>query len=323
MLLYTFLFFQTILLFVYFKDSKTDENFAFKRFFPNKLTYSASIFASIILADNFNATYQIYCIPVLWVKVLLSFLLFILVAYPYLPETEKWQHFKCSYWGFMVFVALYLILFAGISEFLFLSIVFGIIFLAAWGISYKGNEITQSRKFIALKYITWCAYLPFLILWLAFNSTFKQNNLSKDANIFWPSYQEHIKNIHKFFWIGLLIPLFLCIFSTYKINKTVDDLALNPELTIEKYISNPIDKYYLELTLGSGLIYHTESVIGIDGWRSPFHDPILGFACMFLFNKKEYFSWQNFKKRGLYEKAFPDNQIDYECRCAEKERIFE
>jgi hypothetical protein len=322
MLLYTYLFFQTILLIVYFKDSKTDENFDFKRYFPNKLTYSVSIFASIILAINFNATYQIYCIPVLWVKTLLSILLFILVAYPYLPETQKWQQFKCVYWGFMVFVALYLIIFANIG-FFYLTIFKGIVFLAAWGFSYNGNEITKSRKFTALKYVIWSAYLPFLILWLAFTATFKQNNVAKDSNDFWPSYQNHIKSIHKFFWIGLLIPLIICVFSTYKINKTVEDLEANSALTIEKYNSNPIDRYYLELTLGSGIIYHTESMIGIDGWRSPFHDPILGFTCMFLESKNDYFSWTNFKKHDLYKKAFPGRQLIYECRCAEKERIFE
>ena len=91
--------------------------------------------------------------------------------------------------------------------------------------------------------------------------------------------------------------------------------------TTELLTENKIDNYLTELILGAHWKYHTKICI-YDGWRPPFHDPVLGFAQPFLYYGEQFnYELSMTNRVNLYEKIFPENNRTFDCKCAKNERL--
>jgi hypothetical protein len=127
------------------------------------------------------------------------------------------------------------------------------------------------------------------------------------------------------FFLTLTVIALIFGFATYKVSSVISYLDKPPQAVVDKFTGNPIDCYFLERTLGIQIKYYTDQLMGIDGWRAPFHDPLLGFAMMFQSDDiRRGLNWyENNERREMYKLAFPNQSLDTECKCAQKEVIFE
>ncbi len=132
------------------------------------------------------------------------------------------------------------------------------------------------------------------------------------------------KPFYKLSLITLPVLIFLFgIFLTIRMNKIIEaiDNSKDKVATLELITENKIDNYLTELILGAHWKYHTKICL-YDGWRPPFHDPVLGFAQPFLYYGEQFNYELSMPNRVyLYEKIFPENNRTFDCKCAENERL--
>jgi hypothetical protein len=102
--------------------------------------------------------------------------------------------------------------------------------------------------------------------------------------------------------------------------------------TLSELSKNPINRYLIELILGSHWKYHTELCVVYDGWRPPFHDPVLVISNALLFPNQTFakgtklFFMPNIAPKDtnnflLYKQLYPENPTSFYCRCGIDERL--
>lgn len=112
---------------------------------------------------------------------------------------------------------------------------------------------------------------------------------------------------------------------SFRINQLVNEIktSSNDSVELMKMIENPIDRFLTELILGAHWKYHTELCL-YDGWRPPYHDPILVSANKILNPFSKFYQGTDLENANkLYRKLFPSNQTTFDCECAKNERLYD
>jgi len=272
------------------------------KIFQNNLHFIISATGAVVVSIFYNIDYQIFCNPINWTKwfLICSWCSFGLVL------ILKKVHFARSFiFGLISFIAIYTILFGGF-EYLGFILINSIIIIPFYLIALYFNKKTKSRKFDFLNFYGIVILLPYLILYFIFSQ---------------------IKNTNKTFKLLLITPsILILIFSGFtayrltKINSKIIETNYN-YVSVEKLKHNFTDKYLLERTLGVHWKYHTKICL-YDGWRPPFHDPILimsrNISSIFTAN---YEISPEFKKgKEMYKYVFPENLTEFNCKCGKHER---
>jgi hypothetical protein len=130
------------------------------------------------------------------------------------------------------------------------------------------------------------------------------------------------------------IAVFVALALTYQVKTIFKKVELSTDYQAEllELNKNPINHFLIELILGAHWKYHTELCIEFDGWRPPFHDPILIISNKILFpyehfghNTKLAFNplpySEHINNFSIYKNIYPDNKTSFTCRCGIDERI--
>ncbi len=136
-----------------------------------------------------------------------------------------------------------------------------------------------------------------------------------------------IKNTTKIIKLLFIVPsiliLLFSVFTSYRLTKINSEIIkANYDLaTIDKIKNISTDRYLLELSLGAHWKYHTRICL-YDGWRPPYHDPILVISrnISMIFSDSYEISSGFRKGKEMYKYAFPNNLIEFDCRCGKHER---
>lgn len=272
--------------------------------FPSRLHYSLYLIGAIFVGFFFNRDFQLFCIPVEWTKILL------IVYSSYLIGSSLFKKLfgeiiNQIILGAGLFISVYIILF-GSYEYLIWSAIQLIVIIPIYFLSRFLNKKYNTRFFDSLNFYGATIFLPYVI-------------------IVWTFWQVLDKKLFHKFSLAILPMIFLLIgFSlTFRMKRIISEInrAEDKVVKVESMLNNQTDKYLTELILGAHWKYHTEICL-YDGWRPPFHDPILGFAKPFLYLRDQFNYEISLPERtDLYKKIFPENQINFDCKCAKYERL--
>lgn len=272
--------------------------------FPSKLHFSLYLVAAIAIGYCFNGDYQLFCIPVLWTKIVLVIYSLFLVSTLVLKNIFG-EIIKQLMLGAGLFISLYIIFFGSIEYWIW-SFIQNIFIVPVYFLSKFLNTRYHTRFFDAFNLFGVSVFLPYIILIWTIGQVLNK------------------KLIHKISLGAIpVVCLLIGITLTFRINMIISEIdkADNKQEKIESLLNNDVDKYLTELILGAHWKYHTKICL-YDGWRPPFHDPVLGFAQQFLYTGKQFHNEMGLSERiDLYIKVFPENDIDFDCRCAKNERL--
>jgi len=272
--------------------------------FSSELNFSVLILGSVILGYLFNKDYQLFCVPVNWTKITL------LIYSIYLIGNWVFRKFTGGILnqlilGIGLFISFYIIGF-GSTEYLIWSSIHLIVIVPIYFLTRYLNKKFNTRFFDFLNLFGVTVLLPYII-------------------ISWTIWQVWDKRLlYKITLMVLPVTIFLTgIFFTIRMNKIIETINNSTEMvtTTELLTENKIDNYLTELILGAHWKYHTKICI-YDGWRPPFHDPVLGFAQPFLYYGEQFnYELSMTNRVNLYEKIFPENNRTFDCNCAKNERL--
>lgn len=273
--------------------------------FSSKIHFALYFICAVVVGYFFNKDYQLFCIPVMWTKILLLVYSAYLV-FQWIFKNVLSEAINQIILGAGLYITLYIILFGSI-EYLIWAGVQLLFIIPIFFISKFLNKKYKTRIFDVLNFYGATILLPYIIMiWTIWQGLGK-------------------KRVHKF---SLLILPFLFILIglslTFRMNMLISEINKeeNKVLKIETLIKNPTDKYLIELILGAHWKYHTVLCL-YDGWRPPFHDPILSIPQLLIpFPKHFYYDKISLPERvKLYKKAFPENKRNFVCKCAKNERL--
>jgi len=272
--------------------------------FPSKIHFIIYLTGAITIGYFFNSDYQLFCIPVKWTKILLITYSFYLIG-NWIFKKFIGETLNQIILGAGLFISIYIILF-GSTEYLIWSAIPMIIIVPIYFLSRFLNKRFKTRFFDSLNFYGATILLPYIVI----------------AWIIWQAWDKRLMNK-----ISLaILPLVFSVFGivlTIRINSIIDEIANsnNKYVTTKIIISNTVDKYLTELILGAHWKYHTKICL-YDGWRPPFHDPILGFAQPILYFGEQFNYEMSMPDRvDLYKRIFPDNRTKFDCKCAKNERL--
>lgn len=293
-----------LLLFIAFwllRNKNTTNNFLIPL---TPLHFSLLVFAALMNGIFFNKTYQIYCIPVTWASTTLGIYFSYLVLHPFFSKFQQ-SIFHPIILGMGLLIATYLIAFGHIPYLIYLAGNALIILPLSYFIRFL-NKRFQSNAFNAFHLLFLSIALPYFIIYWTIRQVLGKSRKHQLAL--------------------LVMPILFCcsgLFLSYNINQVITKIeqSENKIVSLQTHLTNPIHQYATELTLGAHWKYHTRICI-YDGWRPPFHDPVLGFAKIVLYQQHDFHTQMKLAERKqLYQVIFPNNPINFHCQCAIKERI--
>lgn len=289
--------FAVALAFILYRPTKKDPRFA--PLFPSYFHYSISLLAALVVGVLYNADYQVYCHPVGWVKWVFGGLVIWLLVRPLLP-VNNWFCLALS--GFSACVALYLLVFGSV-ELIGFMVMNGMVFLPL-AVLGRLMRIRKKMPFEFLYFFGLTASLPY---WLLYASLPRLSCLrGRD-------------------WAALLsFPVLIFCFSagvSFRMDQILQTLESPDDRTtnLEEFTSNTIDRYLLERMLGAHWKYHTRICL-YDGWRPPFHDPVLVMGRTMSGSWAGLSRFTNSGNLALYQQAFPEHSLQFDCKCAKYER---
>lgn len=306
---YTYFFIaQAIVLWVYYVIDGKKDTFELNKFFRSKTHFLTMNTAVIVTCCYFNIRRQLFCIPVPWTLLILGLFCICFLALPFANKNSKIFPFISFFSGLGFFIALYILFFGGFAYLIFtafnLIIAFGLFFPLIWLLKKRFDK----NYLNALWYYVLFVFAPFFLIWQLLL-------LLKTLNT----------RFHKTLYISSsFVVLIISLVFVYQMNFIFKKVASskNVESELQTLNKNPVNNYLTELILGAHWKYHTE-FCEYDGWRPPFHDPVL------VISNKVLFPYQHFAKGttlyynlDLYKKLYPDNPTKFNCRCGMKERIF-
>lgn len=272
------------------KQNWTSDKYAL---FENKYIYSIVIGAALFVGINYNLDYQLFCNPVKWTFGILIPVLTWLILFPHLLHLKFLNGFNSLLYGFSLSVLGYILLF-GRGPYLIMLAVVSIVGVPLFLYSKK-LKLQQNR---------------FLFDWINFYA----------LTFFAPLYLFYLliskfKEFNKFLALIPIIGILLfSLYSSIKMNE-YESLIMKSQLNEHKIAAiktSPLNTYYLELVLGLHWKYHTRMAV-VDGWRPPFHDPIVGMRFN-LFSSSKHNSY--FILKEWYKYVFPERETAFECKCA-------
>lgn len=302
-----FVILQSFVLLAYIAlHKKTDSNIlAF--LFPSKIHFVISNSSIFLLCILYNSDRQLFCNPVLWTIVILTIFCISFFLLPFINKNSKSFQATILLSGFGFFISIYLLLFARWEYLIFVGFNIPIILASHFLIRYLKRRFKRNI-FDAFYFYSAVILMPFFLI-------FQLLLIYKPLKI---------KNSLLFITLPILT---VCIFTiaSFRISYLTNVIKENFEnkVEIQSLIDNPIDKYLTELIRGAHWKYHTQLCL-LDGWRPPFHDPILVAANKILYPFSTFYYGLSLPQtHGLYNELFPKNKRDLNCKCAKNERLFD
>ncbi len=298
-----------ILLFYFIKRKQVNTKYGL---FPSKAHFLIGNTAILLTCILYNIEHQLFCNPVIWTSIILLIFSILFLATPFINPKSKFWSLIPFITGLGIFIAIYIILFSR-YEYLFLVVVclpFAIIFHL---IIKMLNKNLSTTFFDAFYFYPAFILSPYLLLYQL-----------------WQIQKTYFNKIQKVICFSTpILVLFIGLIFTYRIKTIIDKITISSNKTTElkAIINNPIDYYLTELILGAHWKYHTELCL-YDGYRPPFHDPILVIANKVLYPYSLFYTLNNDKDNlpntiALYKTIFPEKSTDFKCRCAQKDKLFD
>ncbi len=301
---------QVIILVIYYLSRKKTDEFELNKFFQSKMQFLIMNLGVIATCIYLNIQRQLFCIPVVWTSILLALFCISFILFPFINKNSKIFTFITAFAGLGFFISIYIILFGRQEYLIYLGVNF-VLTIPIIFIIWILKKITKQSYYNALWFYFAFTFAPYFIIFqliLMFRAlrTKTQKAIYISSSIF-----------------VLLIGLFLTIQmnTIFKKISTTDNI----ELELKTLNKNPINSYLTELILGAHWKYHTE-LCNYDGWRPPYHDPVLVIANKILFPYEHFGHGTNipvFYDKTLYKKLYPENATKFNCRCAVNERLLD
>lgn len=301
-----FVVFQVVILLVYVLRRQSEEHL-FSKLFPTRAHFVVSNLAIVLLAVIYNTERQLFCHPVNWATILLVLSFLSLLIVPFVNLKNQLTSIIVVFNGVGVFISFYLILFARGEYLIFLffnlPIILGLHFLIKYLNKRFGTNLFNAFYFYPAVLLT-----PFLLLyesWLLFKSL--------------TNFQSRI------FIAPPIIVFVIMIVLAIRIDYLVGEIKKihNDSQKVMSLINNPVDRYLTELILGAHWKYHTQLCL-YDGWRPPYHDPVLVSANKLLHPFSLFDQGVEMESAiDLYKKLYPENKTKFDCRCAKNEWLFD
>ena len=250
---------QTIIIVIYFLYRERKDDFELSCFFQSKIHYLIMNIVIILTCCYLNIFRQLFCIPVPWTLLILGLFCINFLIFPFINKKNKLFLFISIFVGLGFFIAIYIILF-GREEYAIFAICNLIITLIIWSIILFFNKLLKNKVANALWFYGAFSLAPyFLILQLIIMYKSLLTTLQK-----------------RVFILSSILVLIISLLLTFQMKRIFDrvNIAENPESELRLLNKNPINNYLTELILGAHWKYHTE-LSCYDGWRPPFHNPIL------------------------------------------------
>jgi hypothetical protein len=252
----------------------------------------------------YNHEQQIFCRPVPWATTVIIIFCVSFLILPFLTRQTILLKIISAFCGLGFFIAIYLLLFARQEYLIFVAFNIPIILILYFLLRFAKRKF-KTNVFDAFYLYPAIVLTPFLLL---FQLWLMLKNLET-------------KTQKRLFIATPILTLIIALLLTFQINNILNRFnnATDKEKELKEIVKNPINNYLTELILGAHWKYHTELCL-YDGWRPPFHDPILVIANKILFP----FSMFD-QKAGLpvksqyYNKIYPDNPMEFDCKCAERQ----
>lgn len=303
-----FLLAQTIILVIYYLNRHRHDDFELKRIFQSKVHFLTMNLGVILTCCYLNIQRQLFCIPVPWTLVLLGLFCICFLTFPFMSKDAKIFKFVCAFTGLGFFIAIYIVVF-GRHEYAIFAAANLIVTLLIWPIVRLLNKLFKNKTANALWFYGAFTLAPYFLVWqLVVMYKSLTNAIQRRVFIF-----------SSFFvlTIGLLLTLQM---------KRIFDKASesnNLEKDLQALNRNPVNAYLTELALGAHWKYHTE-LCCYDGWRPPFHDPVLVISNKILFPFNHFArDTKLYQARDLYQRLYPDKPRYFNCRCAIRERLWD
>ncbi|MGZ3884931.1 MAG: hypothetical protein ACXVPD_12300, partial [Bacteroidia bacterium] len=284
------------------------DDFALTKIFQSKTHFLTLNLGVVVTCCYLNACRQLFCVPVSWTLIILGLFCICFLIFPFSNKNSRAFSFVSAFAGVGFFIAAYIILF-GRQEYVIFIIANIVVILIIWPIIVLLNKVFDNKVGNALWFYGAFILTPyFLILQLVLLYKSLVTPLQKKAFIF-----------------SSVLILCLGLTLTFQVKRIFDKVgaSADPEVELRSLIKNPVNNYLTELILGAHWKYHTE-LCCYDGWRPPFHDPVL------VISNKVLFPFSHFGKdtrlyynTDLYKKLYPGNPTDFSCRCAIRERLWD
>lgn len=298
---------QAIVILTYYFKRRERERHPFSKLFPTKVHFVIGNLSIFVACYLYNTERQLFCNPVPWTTVLLLLFIFSFLSYPFFKDKKVVSSILALFGGLGIFVSVYITLFARWEYLVFLAFNIPVILIFHFTIRFLKRRFS-SNVFDALYFYPAVILTPFFLLyqlWLTFNSLTKSQK--------------------KIFGLAPALTLITLVFLSFRTSQLVDVIrdSRSDSTELLRLTENPIDKYLTELILGAHWKYHTELCL-YDGWRPPFHDPVLVSASKILnpFSKFDQGTALP-EAKELYKELYPESQTNFVCRCAKNERLFD
>ncbi len=302
-----FLAIQAIVVIVFYLKRKVRESFELSRIFSTRIHFLFINLSVFILCYWYNTERQLFCNPVPWAATLIILFCGAFLLFPFVPKNSKLRFPVILITGLGLFMVPYFLLFARQEYLIFLLLNIPIFLIIHFLVKYVNRKF-ETNVFSSLYFYPAVVLTPFLLAYQLF--------------LFVKSLRPRQK------WLFAFAPalcLVIVIVTTVKIHKIIHRIE-NMDTNIDKPIletGNVFERYLAELTLGAHWKYHTELVL-VDGWRPPYHDPILVCANKILNPFSKFDQGTDLENATmLYKSTFPENRTEFSCKCATHERLFD
>lgn len=303
-----FLLLQLLVLLTYFFKRKDSEDHTFSKLFPTKIHFLLVNLSVFVVCYLYNSERQLFCNPVPWATILILLFIVSFLTYPFIKENKTITSLMAFLSGLGVFMSIYLVLFARWEYLIFLAFNIPVILILHFLIRFIKRKF-DSNFFDAFYFYPAIILTPFFLLYQL-----------------WIEFKTLANSQKRFFFIAPALTLTIMVFLSFRISHLVNEIKASNETNNSELLTlteNPIDKYLTELILGAHWKYHTELCL-YDGWRPPYHDPVLVSANKILSPLSKFDQGTTLPRANeLYKQFFPDKETTFDCRCAKNERLFD
>ncbi len=301
---------QSIILLAYYLLRNKFETFALNSIFQSRSHFLVMNLGVIITCCYLNIQRQLFCIPVPWTMALLVLFCISFLSFPFVNKNAKLFPIVAAFAGLGFFISVYIILFGRHEYLLFIAsnfvaaIIIRLITLG-FNIAFKGKVINALWFYAAFVLTPYFLIYQLVLLFKSLQTTF----------------------LRRCFILSSVACLFVGLILSVQIHRILKRIAAsdNIEAELRAINTNPVNNYLVELIIGAHWKYHTD-LCNYDGWRPPFHDPVLVIANKTLFPFSKFYSGTNLYSgpcQDLYSKLYPDNPRTFDCRCARHELLFD
>jgi uncharacterized membrane protein (UPF0136 family) len=303
-----FLILQTVVLATFYFKRNDKDDFAMSKLFPTKVHFLFVNLCVFLTCYFYNAERQLFCIPVPWAATVIILFCVSFLALPFIRQQTKFLNLVATVCGIGFFIAVYILLFAREEYLIFVAINIPIILILHFILRFVKRKF-QTNVFDALYFYPIIILTPFILvfqLWVLLKSL-------------------KTKTQKRFFVATPVLTLIVCLMLTFQIKNIINriSIATDKEKELKEIVASPINYFLTELILGAHWKYHTELCL-YDGWRPPFHDPVLVVANKVLFPFSHFYQGTDLPNANrLYKVIYPNKPTIFDCKCASNEKLFD